>query len=196
MIIFFGRKHNIRIILSFRNLDDVISDNNKPSDDETEKAEYNSAWEKQNRNDMEMIGLTLSDDHLSQVQKASTALIMWDVIWDISEKHILLNKLADRRRFSTAWRWTVSQFLHSNSATCCNPQIYGSTNWWQRDGHGTTKWTSRSVLWYHIRSGRISQWWPSFHLHVHQKSLRTRRATSMHTSKRCHHQIRKYRCAN
>ena len=49
-----------------------------------------------------MIGLSLSDEHLSHVKDATSAKHMWTCIKDLFERHTLLNKLAARRRFYTA----------------------------------------------------------------------------------------------
>lgn len=61
-----------------------------------------SEWHKADVKAKEIIGLTLSDAHLEQVQHASIAKEMWGLICNIFEKHTLLNKLAALRRFHTA----------------------------------------------------------------------------------------------
>ena len=59
-------------------------------------------WQNSDVKAMAIIGLTLSDEHLEQVQHSITAKEMWKLICDIYEKHTLLKKLAARRRFYTA----------------------------------------------------------------------------------------------
>lgn len=61
-----------------------------------------SSWIRGDIKARALIALTLSDDHLEQVQHASTTREMWSLLCDIYEKHTLLNKLAARRRFYTA----------------------------------------------------------------------------------------------
>lgn len=49
-----------------------------------------------------IIGLTLSENQLEQVQHASSATAMWKLMCEILEKHTFLNKLAAPRKFYTA----------------------------------------------------------------------------------------------
>jgi hypothetical protein len=90
-------KARIQFILSLRDLDDVLED--APPDDKS--PEY-AKWHKRDKKAKAMIALSLSDDHLEQVQHAATAKEIWKLISDIYEKHTLLNKLAARRAFYTA----------------------------------------------------------------------------------------------
>ena len=59
-------------------------------------------WHKSYQKARAIIGLTLSDEHLEQVQNSLTAKEMWKLICDLYEKHNLLNKIAARRRFYTS----------------------------------------------------------------------------------------------
>lgn len=90
-------KKRIRFVLSFRELDDYLDDDSPA----TTSNEY-ASWCKKDKKAQAIIGLSLSDDHLEQVQHAETAKEMWKLICDIFEKHTLLNKLSARRRFYTA----------------------------------------------------------------------------------------------
>ena len=90
-------KARIQLILSFKEVDTHLVDD--PPD---RTAEAFPAWHKADVKAKAIIGLTLSDSHLEQVQHATTAKQMWTLICDIFEKHTLLNKLAARRRFYTA----------------------------------------------------------------------------------------------
>ena len=91
-------KHRIELILGLRDLDDCIEDE-PPTPDTSD--EY-LAWRRRDKKAKGIIALSLGDDHLEQVQHASSAKEMWHFIADIFEKHTLLNKLAARRRFYTA----------------------------------------------------------------------------------------------
>ena len=90
-------KHRIQLVLFLREADEFIHDD-PPNDGDDGYA----AWRKGDRKARAIIGLSLSDSHLEQVQHASSAKMMWQLILDIFEKHTLLNKLAARRRFYTA----------------------------------------------------------------------------------------------
>ena len=91
-------KHRIELILGLRDLDECIDDE-PPTPDTSE--EYRT-WKRRDKKAKGIIALSLGDDHLEQVQHATTAKEMWRLIADIFEKHTLLNKLAARRRFYTA----------------------------------------------------------------------------------------------
>ena len=90
-------KTRIQLVLSLKEVDSYISDD--PPDRESDSY---SEWRKGDLKAKALIGLTLSDTHLEQVQHAYSAKEMWILICDIFEKHTLLNKLAARRRFYTA----------------------------------------------------------------------------------------------
>ena len=90
-------KHRVQLVLALSEADEFIEDD-PPLDTDPEY----KAWLKGDRKAQAIIGLTLSDSVLEQVQHATTAKEMWEVILDIYEKHTLLNKLAARRRFYTA----------------------------------------------------------------------------------------------
>lgn len=91
-------KHRIELVLGLRDLDDVITDP-PPKDESTD--EY-KLWKKRDKKAKGIIALSISDDHLEQVQHADTAMEMWKFISDIFEKQTLLNKISARRRFYTA----------------------------------------------------------------------------------------------
>ena len=90
-------KHRIQLVLFLREADEFIK-----VDPPSERDDGYEAWHKSDRKARALIGLSLSDNHLEQVQHASSAKEMWQLILDIFEKHTLLNKLAARRRFYTA----------------------------------------------------------------------------------------------
>ena len=90
-------KHRVLLILGFKELNEYIGD-----DPPAATAANYTAWRKGDRNAKGVIGLSLSDDILEQVQQATTAKEMWTQIIDIFEKHTLFSKLAARRRFYTA----------------------------------------------------------------------------------------------
>ena len=89
-------KARIKLVLSLKELDSFIEEDPPASDSD----DYQS-WCRADNKAKAVIGLTLSDTHLEQVQYAHTAKQMWSMIIDIFEKHTLLNKLAARRRFYT-----------------------------------------------------------------------------------------------
>lgn len=90
-------KARIQLVLSLKDVESHLTDD--PPD---ETSGTYVAWQKADAKARAIIGLTLSDTHLEQVQHASTAKQMWKLICDIFEKHTLLNKLAARRKFYTA----------------------------------------------------------------------------------------------
>ena len=90
-------KARIQFILSLRDLDDVLE--GAPPDNKS--SDY-SLWHRRDKKAKAVIALSLSDEHLEQVQHAATAKEIWKLISDIYEKHTLLNKLAARRAFYTA----------------------------------------------------------------------------------------------
>ena len=92
-------KTRIQLVLSLKEVDNFVTDD--PPKNESDSTAY-SEWRKNDLKAKAIIGLTLSDSYLEQVQHAETAKQMWKLICDIFEKHTLLNKLAARRRFYTA----------------------------------------------------------------------------------------------
>lgn len=90
-------KKRIRFVLSIRELDEFV-DEDPPNES---SPEYKS-WLKRDKKAQAVIGLSLTDTHLEQVQHATSAKEMWAIICDIFEKHTLLNKLAARRCFYSA----------------------------------------------------------------------------------------------
>lgn len=87
-------KQKIKLILSFRELEDVIADQEPPVDvDEFEK------WKKRDAKAKAVIGLTLSDDHLDHVRGVETAMEMWNAILNVFQRNTLLNKIKARRDF-------------------------------------------------------------------------------------------------
>lgn len=74
-----------------------------------------------------IICLTLSEEHLEQVQHASSTGNMRNLISDIYEKHTLLNKLAARRRFFTAKMLENEKaplFCSSHSPACLYAEVH------------------------------------------------------------------------
>lgn len=90
--------HRVELVLALRELDKYLDDTPTPSVD---SRNYGN-WIKCDRKAKAIIGLTLSDDHLEQVQHASSSLSMWNLIYYIFEKNTLPNTLSDRRKFYTA----------------------------------------------------------------------------------------------
>ena len=91
-------KMRIRMVLSIRELDEHL-DTDTPS---TGNIESHRLWKNKDKKARALIGMSISDDHLEQVQHAESAKEMFGLICDMYEKHTLLNKLAARRRFYTA----------------------------------------------------------------------------------------------
>ena len=90
-------KTKINFVLTIKDLDEVL-EQNKP--DENDRG-YN-IWKSNDKKARAIIGLSLSDTILQQVQHAESAKLMFKAICDIFEKHTLLNKLNARRKFFTA----------------------------------------------------------------------------------------------
>ena len=79
-------KSRIQLILSLKELDEYIEDD--PPSDDSDKESLRK-WRRCDSKAKAVIGLTLSDTHLEQVQHAEAAKEMWNMIIDISEKHII-----------------------------------------------------------------------------------------------------------
>ena len=94
-------KTRIQLVMSLKEVDNYITDDPPARESDNYPATY-AEWRKGDLKAKALIGLTLSDSYLEQVQHASTSKEMWRLICDIFEKHTLLNKLAARRRFYTA----------------------------------------------------------------------------------------------
>ena len=90
-------KHRIQFALSLRDLDEYLTAEPPASEHSTF-----ASWKKNDKKAKAMIALSLQDDHLEQVQHATSAKEIWNLISDIFEKHTLLNKLTARRQFYTA----------------------------------------------------------------------------------------------
>lgn len=90
-------KVKIRMVLSIRELDHYLDDDNPP----TRTDPNYSDWLKKDKKARAFIGLSLSNNQFEQVQHASSARDMWKGVCDIFEKHTLLNLLAARRKFYT-----------------------------------------------------------------------------------------------
>ena len=87
-------KQKVELVLAFRELDDLITEQTPPDDaDEVLK------WKKKDAKAKAVIGLTLSDEHLDHVRDAETAFEMWKAILNIFQRRTLLNKLRARRNF-------------------------------------------------------------------------------------------------
>lgn len=88
-------KQKVEHLLVLKDLEEFIVDD--------KSAIKNSAdWKKKDRKACAIIGLTLSDRLLENVQNVKSANEMWTSIKDIFERHTLLNKLSARRKFYTA----------------------------------------------------------------------------------------------
>lgn len=135
---FHAWKHIVELVLSLYELDEYLDDTPPPS---LKSSDYLS-WIKCYREAKAIIVITLSDNHLEQVQQASSALAMWNLICDIFEKHTLLNKLAARRKFciaSISVGEKVFFLFHPCSSTCRYSQIYGRCHRKKRNVHGVSK---------------------------------------------------------
>lgn len=95
---FYVWKQKIKLVLSFRELDEFIDANVAPPTSEPDLR----SWTSKDNKAMAIIGLSLSDSHLEHVGEVKSALEMWKTIMDIFERHTLLNKLNARRKFYTA----------------------------------------------------------------------------------------------
>ena len=93
---FYVWKQRIELVLAYRELDDLITDDPPPASDDGFKA-----WKKSDARARAVIGLSLSDEHLEHVREVKTAKEMWNCILNVFERHSLLNKLAARRNFYT-----------------------------------------------------------------------------------------------
>ena len=88
-------KTRIQLVLSLKEVDSYIL-NDDPARDADDYPALHAEWRKGDQKAKAMIGLTLSDAHLEQIQHDITAKQMWNMICDIFEKHTLLSKLAAR----------------------------------------------------------------------------------------------------
>ncbi len=91
-------KVKIKMVLSLRELDNLLDENNPPNPDHASYA----AWIVKDKKARAPIGLSLSNSHFEQVQHSSSAKSMWNLICDIYERHTLLNQLAAQRKFYIA----------------------------------------------------------------------------------------------
>jgi hypothetical protein len=73
-------KKRIRLVLSLRELDSYLESDSQPID----APEY-SEWCTKDKKAQAIIGLSISDAHLEQVQHAENARQMWELITDIFE---------------------------------------------------------------------------------------------------------------
>ncbi len=87
-------------ILTLKDLENFLDDE-VPSLD-TSRPEEISNWKKRDKKAQAIIGLTLSDDLLENVREVETTKDMWTAIKNVFERHALLNKLSDRKKFYTA----------------------------------------------------------------------------------------------
>ena len=88
-------KQKIVLLLSLKDLDDLIEEN--PPTDTAELAK----WEKKDRNARAVIGLSLSDEHVEHVRDVETAKETWTAILNVLDRHTLLKQLSARRKFYT-----------------------------------------------------------------------------------------------
>lgn len=91
-------KQNTGSVLSYREREDVVDPSCSPARDEPEIL----ARHKNDRKDMAIIGLSLSDEGLSYVNSAPSSSDICRSILDIFEKHPLLNELTSRCNWYTA----------------------------------------------------------------------------------------------
>lgn len=87
-------KQKVQLILSFRELEDHITDEPASSaPDDSEK------WSKDDAKAKAIIGLSISDDHLQLTGDCESALELWKSILDLYQRKTLLNKVLIRRKF-------------------------------------------------------------------------------------------------
>lgn len=91
-------KVKIRMLLSIRELDQYLDDIQPPAVSDP----IYKKWSTNDKKATAFIVLSLSTGHFEQVQHASLAKEMWNLVCDIYEKHALLNQLAARRKFYSA----------------------------------------------------------------------------------------------
>lgn len=89
---FYSWKQKIRLVLSYRELDEIISPDHKIPTEPREATE----WSNKDRKSMAIIGLTLPDDHLHHIDGITSAAKMWRSLLDIFERKTLLNQLTAR----------------------------------------------------------------------------------------------------
>ena len=92
---YFAWKQKIVLVLALKDLDDSIER------DPPRAVGRLIEWKKNDRKARAIIALSLSDEHLEHVRDVETAKEMWRAIVDVFERHNLLNKPSDRRRFYT-----------------------------------------------------------------------------------------------
>lgn len=95
---YYSWKRKVRLVLSYRELDDFIGIESKKPTDPVEA----ESWLRKDRKEMAITGISLSETHLNHVEGAINANQMWRSLMDIFERHNLLNKLTARRRFYIA----------------------------------------------------------------------------------------------
>ncbi len=91
-------KVKMRMVLSIKELETHLHDDNPPATPDPSFKE----WIRNDGKARAFIGLSLSNNHLEQVQHLKSAREMWKSICDIYEKHTLFNQLTARRRFYTS----------------------------------------------------------------------------------------------
>lgn len=100
-------KQKVELVLAFRELDDVVTDERPPTEvDELAK------WKKRDAKAKAVIGLTLSDYHLDHVRGLSTAAEMWKAIINVFQRRTLMNKVKARRDFYSAKMGDDERLLH------------------------------------------------------------------------------------
>ena len=69
-------KQRIELVLAYRELDDLITDDPPATSDENFKA-----WKKSDARARAITGLSLSDEHLEHVRDVTTAKEMWNTLF-------------------------------------------------------------------------------------------------------------------
>lgn len=104
---FHSWKQKVKLVLEYRDLDSRIYPTVK-------KPVYDAdaeIWSRNDRKYMEIIGLSISDAHLNQIDSLQTAERIWRSLLDIFERHTLLNQLTTRRRFYNSTMYDTETIL-------------------------------------------------------------------------------------
>lgn len=87
-------KQKVELIITFRELEEHIG-----ASSQLPTTEVDSKWLEDDSKAEDVIGLTLSEEHLEHVRDFKTASTMWSTIMDLFQRKTLLNKLTTHRRF-------------------------------------------------------------------------------------------------
>eukprot|EP00171_Calliarthron_tuberculosum_P022545 IDg22545t1 len=93
---FHAWKQKMEYVLAYRQVHEMIDRRLRPYKPPDSTEEF-LKWLREDKTARMTIGLTLSDEMLTNVSLATTALELWEDICNVHQRHTLLNKLSARR---------------------------------------------------------------------------------------------------